>query len=78
VRLPSFSSSHHTVSSGWQGVGHAILAERRSDLMAAERAVAQLSIAVEVLREADHRQHAALFADELAKGRTLFDQLKSR
>jgi hypothetical protein len=66
------------ISSGWQGVALAMLAERRSDSMAAERAVAQLSIAVEVLREADHRQHATLFADELANGRTLLDQLRSR
>jgi ATP-dependent Clp protease adapter protein ClpS/tetratricopeptide (TPR) repeat protein len=66
------------ISSGWQGVALAMLAERRSDPMAAERAVARLSIAVEVLREADHRQHAALFADQLAKGRTLLDQLRSR
>jgi ATP-dependent Clp protease adapter protein ClpS/tetratricopeptide (TPR) repeat protein len=66
------------ISSGWQGVALAMLAERRSDSMAAERAVAQLCIAVEVLREANHRQHAALFADELAKGRTLLDRLRSR
>jgi ATP-dependent Clp protease adapter protein ClpS len=68
-------------SAGYQGGVLALLAERQSDPVAAERAVTQLSMAIEILRECDlpklvrPSDHADNFAQELANARTLLDQL---
>jgi ATP-dependent Clp protease adapter protein ClpS len=56
----------------------ALLAERRGDSATAERAVTQLSIAFEIMREHEPQPQplVTLCADQLAKARTLFDQLR--
>jgi ATP-dependent Clp protease adapter protein ClpS/tetratricopeptide (TPR) repeat protein len=63
--------------SGHQGNTLALLAAQRGDHAAAERAVEQLNMALEVMRERepDPQPLAALFAQQLSKARALIDQL---
>ncbi len=72
------------VSLGFQGATLARVAELRRDPAAAERAVTQLGLALEVMREHGRQQPAAhppvaeLFAQQLARAHALLDELGRR
>jgi ATP-dependent Clp protease adapter protein ClpS/tetratricopeptide (TPR) repeat protein len=66
------------ISAGNQGVSFRLLAERLSDGCAAETGVAQITIALEILRDGDHQPFAAYYEEQLSKARALFDRLSRR
>jgi hypothetical protein len=63
------------ISAGNQGVSFRLLAERLGDGRAAETAVAQITMALEILRDGDHQPFAAYYEDQLSKARELLDPL---
>jgi ATP-dependent Clp protease adapter protein ClpS len=63
------------ISAGNQGVSFSLLAERLGDGRAAETAVAQITMALEILRDGDQQPFAAYYEEQLSKARALFDRL---
>jgi ATP-dependent Clp protease adapter protein ClpS/tetratricopeptide (TPR) repeat protein len=66
------------ISAGNQGVSFRLLAERLSDGRAAETGVAQITRALEILRDGDHQPFAAYYEEQLSIARALFDRLSAR
>jgi hypothetical protein len=66
------------ISAGNQGVSFRLLAERLGDGRAAETAVAQITMALEILRDGDHQPFTAYYEEQLSKARALFDRLTGR
>jgi ATP-dependent Clp protease adapter protein ClpS len=65
-------------SAGNQGVAFRLLAERLGDARAAQTAVAQITMALEVMRDGDHQPFTAYYDEQLSKARALFDRLSRR
>jgi ATP-dependent Clp protease adapter protein ClpS len=65
-------------SAGNQGVALRLLAQRLRDGRATETAVAQITMALEILLDGDHQPFTAYYEDQLSKGRALFDRLRKR
>ena len=66
------------ISAGNQGVAFTLLAERLRDGRAAEAAVAQITMALEVMRAGDHQPFTAYYDEQLLKACALFDRLSRR
>lgn len=66
------------ISAGNQGVALTLLAERLGDGRAAETALAQITLALEVLRGGDHEPFTAYYNEQLSKAWALFDRLSRR
>jgi ATP-dependent Clp protease adapter protein ClpS/tetratricopeptide (TPR) repeat protein len=66
------------ISAGNQGVSIRLLAERLGDGRVAETAVAQITMALEILRDGAHQPFAAYYEEQLSKARALFDRLSER
>ena len=61
-----------------QGVAFTLLAERLRDGRAAEFAVAQITMALEIMRDGDHQPFTAYYDEQLSKACALFDRLSRR
>jgi ATP-dependent Clp protease adapter protein ClpS len=66
------------ISAGNQGVAFTLLAERLRDGRAAETAVAQITMALEIMRDGDHQPFTAYYDEQLSKACALFDRLSRR